>query len=80
MMSIYTFKWASLDNSDPYDACFWGAIEHPRYHDCENCEHIADKTCEYGIGQKTLKELQAAIADGEKMLAAYPKLNPARLP
>lgn len=80
MMSIYTFKWTSLDNPDPFDACFWGVDEHPRYHDCENCKHIADKTCEYGIGQKTLKGLQAAIADGKAMLAAYPKLNPKRLP
>jgi len=80
MMSRYTFIANALKDPDPYDACFWGAIEHPRYHDCENCEHIADKTCEYGIGQKTLKDLKAAIADGKVMLASYPKLNPKRLP
>ena len=67
-------------NPDPYAACLWGYKQHPRYHDCANCEHIADKTCEYGIGQKTLKELQASIADGKAMLASYPKHDPARLP
>jgi len=68
------------DNHDPYAACLWGYDLHPRYHDCENCEHIADKTCEYGIAQKTPKELRSAIVDGKTMLAAYPKLDPKRLP
>ena len=67
-------------NPDPYAACLWGYKRHPRYHDCENCEHIADKTCEYGIGKMNLRDIQAAIADGKAMLASYPKHNPARLP
>lgn len=65
---------------DPYLACITGTSSHPRYRDCENCEHVTDKTCEYGVGRKNLKDLRAAIADGEAMLASYPKMNPARLP
>lgn len=79
-MSIYTFIRSALHNPDPYDACFWGASEHPRYHDCESCAHIADKTCEYGLNQTTLKKLQATILEGNEMLDSYPKLNPNRLP
>ena len=79
-MSVMTYRRSALRNPDPYAACLHGAKEHPRYHDCENCEHIADKTCEYGIGQKTAKDLRTALAEGESMLAAYPRLNPARLP
>ncbi len=79
-MSIYTFIWSALRNPDPYDACFWGASEHPHYHDCKNCTHIADKTCEYGSSQTTLKELQSAIVEGKTMLDSYPKLKPNRLP
>lgn len=80
MASFDTFRYYALQKSDPYDACFYGATEHPRYHDCDNCEHIADKTCEYGMGQKTSEDLKAAIAEGKAMLASYPKLDPKRLP
>ena len=78
MMSSLLF--IAKSKADPYLACMTGTTSHPRYHDCENCEHIADKTCEYGIGQKTLKDLRTAIVEGEAMLTAYPRLNPARLP
>lgn len=67
-------------NKDPYLACLNGVSTHPHYHDCENCEHVANKTCEYGVGKKTSKELRAAIDEGKSMLAAYPKLDPSRLP
>lgn len=78
MMSVMVF---AESNPDPYLACRCGVSWHPRYHDCENCEHIADKTCEYGIGQKTAKELQAALAEGEALLNVMrPKRNPIRLP
>ena len=78
MMSSLMF--IARSRVDPYLACITGTSSHPRYHDCENCEHVIDRTCEYGIGQKTSKELQEALAEGEALLAAYPKLNPSRLP
>ena len=33
-------------NKDPYLACLNGVSTHPHYHDCENCEHVANKTCD----------------------------------
>ncbi len=79
-MSIYTFMWASLDNPDPFDACFWGADEHPHYHDCENCKHLANKTCEYGVRKKTMKETQIALADAKEILNTWSKRHASKLP
>ena len=79
-MSIYTYIWCALNNPDPYEACFWGAREHPHYHDCKNCSHVADKSCEYGVNQKQQEELQKLMAEVKEMLAAHPKLDPKRLP
>lgn len=77
MMSVMVF---AASNPDPYTACHCGVSWHPRYHDCENCEHYETATCDIGKGKKDMKDLRAAIADGETMLASYPKMNPARLP
>lgn len=76
-MSIMVF---AASNPDPYAACHWGVSRHPRYHDCENCEHVKNNTCDIGVGKMQLKALEAALAETQEMLASYPKLNPARLP
>ena len=65
---------------DPYMACHTGVFWHPRYHDCENCEHAKNSFCDFAKDKENLKLLEEAIADGEAMLASYPKLNPNRLP
>lgn len=78
-MSIYAFRMNALLVDDPHEACYWGATEHPRYHDCEHCSHATDNSCEHGSGVIMLKELNALISDA-KNRPPYPKLDPKRLP
>ena len=67
-------------NPDPYRACRNGVSEHPRYHDCHNCEHAKTAACEYGDSILKSDSLKKWIGVADEMLAAHPKLNPNRLP
>jgi len=77
-MSMYGV--AVLYQDDPWMACHYGVTDHPHYHDCYNCKHAKDTSCEYGDGILKSDELKKWIAVADEMLAAYPKLNPKRLP
>lgn len=48
-MSVLTFQLSALQDPDPFSACYWGASEHPLYHDCIHCEHSIDGSCDYGL-------------------------------
>ncbi|MBQ8697417.1 MAG: hypothetical protein IJ521_00235 [Schwartzia sp.] len=67
-MSIYTFHRTALMESDPYAACMYGLEEHPRYHDCENCDHAKYGNCKYGIHTVNLKILQRGLAECKALL------------
>lgn len=42
------FETYIYDSVDPYRACHEDVVSHPRYLDCENCDHAKYGTCEYG--------------------------------
>ena len=77
MMSLMV---VAAHNPDPYTACHIGVSWHPHYHDCQNCEHAKNAFCDIARDEQNLKLLHQSIAEGEAMLASYPKLNPNRLP
>lgn len=78
MMSSLLFIAES--QADPYLACITGTTSHPRYHDCENCEHVADKTCEDGVRKKTMKETEIALAEAREILNTWSKRHGSKLP
>lgn len=65
VMSLYAFRSSALLNPDPYDACFWGATEHPRYHDCENCDHAKYGGCKYGNARLEKLKFDAQVKEME---------------
>lgn len=65
---------------DPYAACLWGYDLHPHYHDCKNCKHLTNKTCEYGVGKKTMEDTQIALAEAKEILNTWSKRHGSRLP
>lgn len=69
-MSIYTYHSTALANPDPWAACHYLLEEHPRYHDCKNCEH--NLHCDYGLSALIDNELDATI---EECRTLHDKLN-----
>ena len=69
VMSLYAFRSSALLNPDPYDACFWGATEHPRYHDCENCDHAKYGGCKYGTARLEKLKFNARMKEMDGMVA-----------
>ena len=67
-MSIYTYYSTALKNPDPYAACMYGLKKHPRYHDCENCDHARYGNCEYGIHTVEIKALERLRPLAEQLL------------
>lgn len=64
-MSIYTYYYTALNDPDPWKACHYLLKEHPRYHDCENCEH--NHTCEYGLSKLLQKEIDELLEENREL-------------
>lgn len=70
-------------DSDPWKACHWGVTSHPRYHDCEHCEHARYDGCDIGSVYVERKQLEAFKARTQELIASlppYPSRDPKRLP
>lgn len=79
-MPIWVF---AATNRDPWQACHWGATRHPRYHDCENCDHARYGNCDIGRLYVERKQLKAFKENARELIGSlppYPSRDPKRLP
>lgn len=64
-MSFFYYYSLALDDPDPWDACHYLLEEHPRYHDCENCEH--NHVCYYGLSKLLQNEIDELLEENRKL-------------
>ncbi|MBQ7516717.1 MAG: hypothetical protein IJS96_10595 [Schwartzia sp.] len=64
-MSIYTYRRSALASPDPWRACYHLLDEHPRYHDCDNCEH--NLYCDYGLDFLISKGIEELLEENRQL-------------